>query len=575
MNKKLLLGNEAVAYGAYEAGVKVVCSYPGTPSTEIAETLSQFDDVYSEWSPNEKVAYEVGLGASISGLRSLVSMKHVGLNVAADPLFSSSYSGINGGFVIVVCDDPGMHSSQNEQDTRNYAKAAKIPLLEPSDSREAKLFTNIAFEVSEKFDTPVIVRLTTRISHTKSIVELNERKEVSKKGYKKDFKKNVLIPLVARKKHVFVEKRLNNLISFSNEFEYHNLIKNKTEIGIITSGISYEYLSELNLNTSILKLAMIYPFPEKIIKDFCEEHEKIIIIEELDPFIEDYIKSLGYKEKVIGKELFSLCGEYNLEILKKGLSEYFNFNMSDINESSLKLPKRPPVMCPGCPHRGVFYVLSNLGLKVVGDIGCYTLGALPPLESMDTCISMGASVSMSHGFHKSGLKDSVAVIGDSTFMHSGINGLIDIVYNKGSSTIIILDNSITAMTGHQHNPTSGCTIKNTSTKKIDFKKLCGAIGVKEINEVDPYNLKDLKNLIKKGINSDNVSVIIAKRECVLINDKEDESLFIDKSLCKNCKKCLGLGCPAIYSGNGTMKINESLCNGCNLCLDICPFDAIK
>jgi indolepyruvate ferredoxin oxidoreductase alpha subunit len=573
--KKLMLGNEAVARGAYEAGVTVVSSYPGTPSTEITETIAKYDEIYSEWAPNEKVAMEVAIGASIGGARAMSCMKHVGLNVAADPLFTCSYTGVTGGLVFIVADDPGMHSSQNEQDSRHFAKASKVMMLEPSDSQEAKDFTMMAYELSEKFDTPVIVRLSTRISHSQSLVELNERKSVPLKEYKKDFQKFVMMPAMARKRHVIVEDRISALQEYAENCELNKIEWGDKKIGVITSGIAYQYAKEALGNVSFLKLGMVYPLPEKLIKEFVSQVEKVYVVEELDPIFEDHCKKLGCE--VIGKDLLPITGEFSAEIIKEKILGIKNQDKISVNEP---IPVRPPVMCPGCPHRGMFYVLKKLKMVVTGDIGCYTLGALPPLEAMDTCICMGASVSAAQGMEKARGKEfakkMVAVIGDSTFMHSGITGLIDIVYNKGCSTVIILDNSITGMTGHQHNPTTGKTIKGEPTKQVDLVKLAEAIGVERISVVDPFDVDAFEKIVKEETAVEEPSVIITQRPCALLKHVKFEGpLTINQEKCTGCKMCMKLGCPAISNKNGKIQIDVNLCNGCGLCLKVCKFSAIE
>ncbi|WHH59500.1 indolepyruvate ferredoxin oxidoreductase subunit alpha [Petroclostridium sp. X23] len=573
--KKLMLGNEAVARGAYEAGVTVVSSYPGTPSTEITETIAKYDEIYSEWAPNEKVAMEVAIGASIGGARAMSCMKHVGLNVAADPLFTCSYTGVTGGLVFIVADDPGMHSSQNEQDSRHFAKASKVMMLEPSDSQEAKDFTMMAYELSEKFDTPVIVRLSTRISHSQSLVELNERKSVPLKEYKKDFQKFVMMPAMARKRHVIVEDRISALQEYAENCELNKIEWGDKKIGVITSGIAYQYAKEALGNVSFLKLGMVYPLPEKLIKEFVSQVEKVYVVEELDPIFEDHCKKLGCE--VIGKDLLPITGEFSAEIIKEKILGIKNQDKISVNEP---IPVRPPVMCPGCPHRGMFYVLKKLKMVVTGDIGCYTLGALPPLEAMDTCICMGASVSAAQGMEKARGKEfakkMVAVIGDSTFMHSGITGLIDIVYNKGCSTVIILDNSITGMTGHQHNPTTGKTIKGEPTKQVDLVKLAEAIGVERISVVDPFDVDAFEKIVKEETAVQEPSVIITQRPCALLKHVKFEGpLTINQEKCTGCKMCMKLGCPAISNKNGKIQIDVTLCNGCGLCLKVCKFSAIE
>ncbi|MDK2810917.1 MAG: indolepyruvate ferredoxin oxidoreductase, alpha subunit [Petroclostridium sp.] len=573
--KKLMLGNEAIARGAYEAGVTVVSSYPGTPSTEITEAISKYDEIYSEWAPNEKVAMEVAIGASIGGARAMSAMKHVGLNVAADPLFTCSYTGVNGGLVFVVADDPGMHSSQNEQDSRHYAKASKVVMLEPSDSQECKDFTIKAYELSEKYDTPVIIRLSTRVSHSQSLVEISDRQNIPLKEYKKDFQKFVMMPAMARKRHVFVEERIKALKEYAENCELNKIEWGDKKIGVITSGIAYQYAREALGNVSYLKLGMVYPLPEKLIADFVSQVDQVYVIEELDPIFEEHCKKLGCK--VIGKELLPILGELSTEIIKEKILGIKVENKIKPNE---EIPVRPPVMCPGCPHRGMFYVLKKLKLVVSGDIGCYTLGALPPLESMDTCICMGASVSAALGMEKARGKEFskklVAVIGDSTFIHSGITGLIDIVYNKGVSTVIILDNSITGMTGHQHNPTTGFTIKGEPTKQVDLVKLANAIGVERVRVVDPFDLDTFEKVVKEEVAAEEPSVIISQRPCALLKHvKFDGPLSINQDKCTSCKMCMRLGCPAISNQDGKIRIDITLCNGCGLCVKVCKFSAIE
>ena len=573
--KKLMLGNEAVARGAYEAGVTVAAAYPGTPSTEITENIAKYDEIYSEWSPNEKVSLEVAIGASIAGARAICSMKHVGLNVAADPLFTVSYTGVNGGLVIMVADDPGMHSSQNEQDSRHYARASKVPMLEPADSQECKDYVKLAFELSERFDTPFIVRLSTRIAHSQSVVELGEKVDYKLKDYVKDFGKYVMMPAMARKRHVEVEKRMALLREFSNTSELNRIEWGSKEIGVITSGIAYQYAREAFGDVSYLKVGMVYPLPLKLIEEFAKEVKVLYVIEELEPFMEDQIKKMGIK--VIGKELLPVMGELSATIIKEKIFDQRKDVKTLIDDV---VPVRPPVMCPGCPHRGLYYVLKKLKLVVSGDIGCYTLGALPPTESMDTCVCMGASVSGAHGMEKArGTefgKNLVSVIGDSTFIHSGITGLIDIVYNKGNSTTIILDNSITGMTGHQHNPTTGYTIKGEPTRQVDLVKLCQAVGVERIKVVDPFSVKELEQIVKEETHAEEPSVIITQRPCALLKDVKFEGpQRINTEKCKNCKLCLSLGCPCIIAGEGKPEVNEALCLGCKLCSQVCKFEAIE
>lgn len=573
--KKLLLGNAAVARGAYEAGVGVVSSYPGTPSTEITESIVSYDDVYAEWAPNEKVAAEVAIGASIAGARAMSCMKHVGLNVMADPIFTASYTGVNGGLVFCVADDPGMHSSQNEQDSRHYAKASKIVMLEPSDSEECKEFTKQAFTLSEKFDTPCFLRLSTRVSHSQSLVEISEREICPLKPYEKNIGKYVMMPGNAIRRHVVVEDRILALTALSEECGFNKTEDNKSEIGVITSGISYMYAKEaLGDSVNYLKLGMVYPLPEKLILDFAKKCKEIYVIEELDPYIEEHCRALGIK--VHGKDVFTLLGEYMPQMIKSAVLGVKAPECAVIEE---QIPVRPPVMCAGCPHRATFYVLKKLNLVVSGDIGCYTLGAVAPLASVDTTICMGASVSAAHGMAKARgrefNKKLVSVIGDSTFMHSGITGLVDIVYNKGANTVIILDNSITGMTGHQDNPTTGYTIRGEETKQVNLITLCKAIGVENVVVCDPFNLKELERVVKEETQKDEPSVIIAQRPCALLKRVKYTGHCNISEKCKNCKACMRLGCPAISVCNGSVKIDPTQCNGCGLCLNVCPFGAIE
>lgn len=573
--KKLMLGNAAVARGAYEAGVRVVSSYPGTPSTEITESIVQYDDVYAEWAPNEKVAAEAAIGASIGGARAMSCMKHVGLNVMADPVFTVSYTGVNGGLLFCVADDPGMHSSQNEQDSRHYAKASKIMMLEPSDSEECKEYTRRAFELSEQFDTPVFLRLSTRVSHSQSLVELGERKDDKLKPYEKNIAKYVMMPGNAIKQHVVVEERMKKLEAFSEGCEFNTVEDNKSDIGVITSGISYMYSKEaLGDKVNYLKLGMVYPLPSKLIRDFAAKCKKVYVTEELDPFIEEHCKALGID--VIGKDEFTLLGEYTPHMIKKVILGEDAPESTALSES---IPVRPPVMCAGCPHRATFFVLKKLGLTVSGDIGCYTLGAVAPLQSVDTTICMGASVSAAHGMAKARGKEFnrklVSVIGDSTFMHSGITGLIDIVYNKGASTVIILDNSITGMTGHQENPTTGYTIRGEETKGVNLLTLCKAVGVDSVRVCDPFNLKEFEKVVKEETEKDEPSVIIAQRPCALLKRVKYTGHCEINDKCRKCKLCMKLGCPAISENGGTVKIDMTQCNGCGLCINVCPFGAIE
>ncbi len=574
MSKKLLLGNAAVARGAYEAGVNVVASYPGTPSTEITEEIVKFDEIYAEWSPNEKVAAEVAIGASLGGARAMSCMKHVGLNVMADPVFTASYTGVNGGLVLCVADDPGMHSSQNEQDSRHYAKASKIMMLEPSDSSECKEYTKSAFSLSEKFDTPVFVRLSTRVSHSQSLVELCEREEVALKPYEKNIGKNVMMPANAIKRHVVVEERISTLKDFAETSPLNTVEKNGAKIGVITAGIAYMYAKEaLGNSADYLKLGMVYPLPEKKIKDFAASYDKVYVIEELDPVIEEHCKAIGVN--VIGKEVFTLLGEYTPNMIRKAV-----LGIDEPNHApAANIPVRPPVMCAGCPHRGTFYVLKKLGLTVSGDIGCYTLGAPAPLNAVDTTICMGASVSAALGMAKARGKEFnkklVSVIGDSTFMHSGITGLVDIVYNKGNNTVIILDNSITGMTGHQDNPTTGYTIRGEETKQVNLISLCKAIGVEHVAVCDPFDVKEFEKVVKEEVEREEPSVIIAQRPCALLKKVKYTGHCKITDKCKKCKMCMKLGCPAISIHDGNVSIDTTQCNGCGLCVNVCPFEAIE
>lgn len=572
--KKLMLGNEAVARGIYEAGAKVVSSYPGTPSTEITEFAAKYKEIDAEWASNEKVATEVAVGACIAGARSFTAMKHVGLNVAADPLFTASYTGVNAGMVIAVADDPGMHSSQNEQDSRNYAKASKVPMLEPSDSQEAKDFTKLAFELSEQFDTPFLLRLSTRVSHSQSLVEIQDREEVENKPYEKDISKYVMMPGMAKKRHIVVEDRMNRLAEYAETAKINTVEYNDKKIGVLTSGISYEYAKEALPSASFLKLGMIYPMPEKMIREFAENVETLYVIEELDDFIETFVKKIGIS-KVHGKDIFSLQGELNVAIIReKILGAAPKLKLLEEN-----IPVRPPVLCPGCPHRGIFYTLNKLKLHVSGDIGCYTLGTMAPLSSIDICVCMGASVSGSHGIYKADkemAKKTVAVIGDSTFIHSGITGLINIAYNQGTSTVIILDNSITGMTGHQQNPTTGYTLKGDPTVSVNLEKLVQAVGINRVRVVDPFDLEACEKAVREETSVDEPSVIIARRPCALLkNVKYDQKVTVDSEKCTGCKMCMKLGCPAITMKGKKMEINKTLCNNCGLCANVCKFGAIK
>ncbi len=573
--KKLLLGNEAVARGLYEAGVRVVSSYPGTPSTEITEAAAEYEEICCEWAPNEKVAAEVASGAAIGGARAFCAMKHVGLNVAADPVFTMSYIGVNAGMVLAVADDPGMHSSQNEQDSRHYARAAKLPMLEPADSRECKEFTKLAYELSEEFDTPVILRLCTRVAHSRSIVEEEDRVERDLKPYEKAPSKNVMLPAFAKGKHPKVEERLLKLSRWAEKSGINRIEDNGAPISVVTSGISYQYVKEaMGDRVNYLKLGMVYPLPKELLLDFAKKAETLYVVEELDSFLEDQLKAMGLS--VMGKEKFPRCGELSQKIVKKV------FTGEEPRSLSLEapLPVRPPAMCCGCPHRGVFYALKKEKVMVSGDIGCYTLGASAPLEAMDTCICMGASVSALHGYNKARGEEgseqrSAAVIGDSTFIHSGITSLIDIAYNHSNSVVIILDNSITGMTGHQQNPTTGYNIKGDPAVSVDLEALCRAVGIRRVRVVDPYDLKAVTAALKEELKAEEPSVIISRRPCALLKFvKHSPALSVREESCIGCKACLGLGCPAISLDGKKAKIDPTQCVGCGVCSSLCPKKAI-
>ena len=573
--KKLMLGNEAVARGILEAGCAIVSSYPGTPSTEITEYAAKYDEIYCEWAPNEKVACEVAFGASLGGARSACCMKHVGLNVAADPLFTLSYTGVNGGMVIFVADDPGMHSSQNEQDSRHYAIASKVPMLEPADSVEAKEFTKEAFELSEKFDTPVIVRMCTRIAHSQCAVELCDPLPKVKKDYVKNPQKYIMAPANAIRKHPVVEERCAAIAEFAETSTLNKVeIADSKALGIITSGTAYQYVKEVfGDGVSVLKLGLVNPLPAKLISDFAAKHDRVVVIEELDPVIENFCKAEGIA--VEGKNLFPICGEFSQSIVAKafGIEEKAFVSSDDV------IPVRPPVMCAGCPHRGLFYTLSKKKITVLGDIGCYTLGMAPPLAAIDSVLCMGASVSGVHGFNKATDGESagktVAVIGDSTFMHSGMTGLANIAYNGTNSTVIIVDNSITGMTGHQQNPTTGYNIKGDPATKIDLEALCRALGINRVRVVDPYDLKETEKVIMEEISADEPSVIISRRPCALLKYvKAKPSLVVDADKCKSCNACMKIGCPAITKKDGKAFIDSTLCVGCGVCTQLCAFNAI-
>lgn len=572
--KELMLGNKAVARGLYEAGCKVISSYPGTPSTEITEEAAAYKEVYCEWAPNEKVALEVAHGATLGGVRAACAMKHVGLNVAADPLFTISYQGLNAGLVVCVADDPGMHSSQNEQDSRHYAIAAKLPMLEPSDSEESRVFAKKAFEMSEKFNTPVLLKMVTRVSHSQSIVNTEERVEPAQVPYVKDPTK-VMMTLNSRNAHVRVEQRTKDLIEYAENCEFNRVEMGKdTSVGIITDSTSYQYAREvLGEDACILKLGLINPLPEKLIKDFAAKVDRVVVLEELDPIIENHCKQLGIK--VSGKDTFPICGEFSQNLVRECLGMEVPAHMS-IDEN---LPARPPVMCAGCPHRGIFYILKKKKCMVYGDIGCYTLGAVAPLNAMDLNVCMGASCSGLHGFNKAmgeaGESNSVGVIGDSTFIHSGMTGITDISYNMSNSTVIILDNSITGMTGHQQNPTTGKNLRGEPAGKVDLEALCKALGFNRVRVVDPYDLKAVEEAVTDELAAKEPSIIISRRPCVMIKGTVHKPpISVDEDKCVGCKQCMSIGCPAIAVKDKKAHIDPTLCIGCKVCSQMCKFGAI-
>lgn len=572
--KELMLGNKAVARGLYEAGCKVISSYPGTPSTEITEEAAAYNEIYCEWAPNEKVALEVAHGATLGGVRAACAMKHVGLNVAADPLFTISYQGLNAGLVVCVADDPGMHSSQNEQDSRHYAIAAKLPMLEPSDSEESRVFAKKAFEMSEKFNTPVLLKMVTRVAHSQSIVDTEERVEPDRVPYVKDPAK-VMMTLNSRNAHIRVEERTKALIEYAESTELNRVeMGEDTSVGIITDSTSYQYAREvLGDKASILKLGMINPLPEKLIKDFAQKVDKVIVLEELDPIIENHCKQLGIK--VAGKDTFPICGEFSQNLVRKclGMKEPEHITIEE------NVPARPPVMCAGCPHRGIFYILKKKKCMVYGDIGCYTLGAVAPLNAMDLNVCMGASCSGLHGFNKAigeeAESNSVGVIGDSTFMHSGMTGITDISYNMSNSTVIILDNSITGMTGHQQNPTTGKNLRGEPAGKVNLEALCRALGFNRVRVVDPYDLKAVEEAVTEELAAKEPSIIISRRPCVMIKGTVHKPpISVDESKCVGCKQCMSIGCPAIAVKDKKAHIDPTLCIGCKVCSQMCKFNAI-
>ena len=569
--KMLMLGNEAVARGLYEAGCSFVSSYPGTPSTEITEAIAKYPEVYAEWAPNEKVAMEAAFGACLAGKRTFCGMKHVGLNVAADPLFTISYTGVNGGMVIGVADDAGMHSSQNEQDSRHYAKAAKIPMLEPSDSAEALAFAKLAYDLSEQYDTPVLLKMCTRVSHSQSVVEPGDRVEASK-TYEKTPAKYIMMPGNAKKRHPIVEERTDKLVEWAETASVNRLEEGKDKsVGIITSSTSYQYVKEVcGDQYPVLKLGMIWPMPVQKIRDLAASVDKLVVVEELDGFIEEHCRSLGLE--VTGKEWFSCIDELSQNKVAAGLGKC----VAEGKKLDETIPARPPVMCAGCPHRGLFYTLAKNKVTALGDIGCYTLGAVPPLGALDTTICMGASISGLHGFTKAGGGKAVTVIGDSTFMHSGVTGLINAAYNESDSTVIIVDNSITGMTGHQQNPTTGFNLKGDPCTKIDLETLCKAVGIRRVRVVDPYDLAQCDEVLKEELAADEPSVIISRRPCALLKYvKHKKPVIIDADKCVGCKSCMKIGCPAISMVNGKATIDNTLCTGCGVCAQLCKLGAIS
>ena len=572
--RQLMLGNKAVARGLYEAGVCFISSYPGTPSTEVTEEAAKYDEIYCEWAPNEKVAMESAFGASLAGRRSFCAQKHVGLNVAADPLYTMSYTGVNAGLVIDVSDDAGMHSSQNEQDSRHHAIAAKVPMIEPSDSKEALEYTKLAFEISEKFDTPVLLKMCTRVAHSQSVVETGER-IVPDKPYEKNIAKYVMMPGNAKKRHPFVEQRTKDLIEYAENCPLNRVEIGDTKTGIITCSTSYQYVKEVfGDKVSVLKLGMTNPLPENLIKDFAAKVDKLYVVEELDPIIENHVKSLGLE--VTGKDLLPICDEFSQTLIAKS----FDKEVASSFTLEENIPNRPPVMCAGCPHRGLFYTLKKNNCTVLGDIGCYTLGAVPPLGAIEMTLCMGASIGALHGFNKVRGAESehktVAVIGDSTFMHSGMTGLANVAYNQSNSTIVIVDNSITGMTGHQQNPTTGYNIKGDPAGKIDLEALCKAMGFERVRVVDPYNLDECDKVIKEELAVDAPSVIISRRPCALLKYvKHNKPLKVNTDKCVGCKSCMRIGCPAISMKDGKASIDTTLCVGCNVCSQLCPVGALE
>ena len=569
-----MLGNEAIARGAWEAGVKVSAAYPGTPSTEISENIVKYDGIYAEWSPNEKVAMEVAIGASMSGVRALASMKMVGVNVASDPLYTVSYIGVNGGLVLVAADDPGLYSSQNEQDSRCVARVAQVPVLEPADSQEAKDFTKIAFDISEKFDCPVMIRTTTRLAHSQGVVELNDRVEVEDKPYERNIRKNVMMPANAKGRHVFVEQRLKDLSADADTASYNRVEMKDTKIGVITSGIPYQYVKEALPDASVLKLGLVHPLPKKLIADFASKVDTLYIIEELEPLIEEQVRAMGIA--CHGKDILTVQGEYSANMLREAI-----LGVEVKTEEPAQVPARPPILCPGCPHRSTFTVLNELKIHGAGDIGCYTLGAVAPLNVIDTTVCMGSSISTLHGMEKAKGKDYiknwVALIGDSTFLHTGINSLLNMVYNKSTGTVIIMDNSTTGMTGHQDHAATGKTLSGEATYAVDLVDLCHALGVEYVSVVNAFDTEKLKATIKEEVARDAVSVIISQAPCALLKSNvSHKKCYALSDKCKKCGMCLKPGCPALTkNSDGTIRIDETMCNGCGLCESRCKFGAIE
>ena len=590
--KQLMLGNAAAARGLFEAGCEVISSYPGTPSTEITEEAARFKEIYCEWAPNEKVALESAFGACLAGRRAFCGMKHVGLNVAADPLYTMSYTGVNAGLVIGVADDPGMHSSQNEQDSRHHAIASKVPMIEPSDADEARRFAAMAFEISEKFDTPVLYKMCTRVAHSQSITEPAERVVPEHKTYEKNISKYVMAPANAIRRHPFVEQRMADLAKWSETSGINRIEKAATsavvstgsttvsgdKVGIITSSTSYQYVKEvLGDSVNILKLGMVNPLPADMIRKFADGLEKLIVVEELDPVIETFVRGLGLSVEIHGKDMFPICGEFSQNLVAAAFGREVP---QGTKLDGVQIPVRPPIMCAGCPHRGMFYALNKLKVTVFGDIGCYTLGSVAPLSAMDVTLCMGASFSGLHGWNKAGgaenEKKSVAVIGDSTFMHSGMTGLATIAYNQSNSTVIVLDNSITGMTGHQQNPTTGKNLYGDPAGRVDLEALAKAMGISRVRVVDPYNIAECEAAVKEELAAEEPSLIISRRPCALLKEvKHNPPLKVDEAKCKSCKMCMKIGCPAIAMKNGKAKIDTTLCVGCGVCSQMCKFDALK